>query len=218
MTLTHWPKSHEPKNPQGRWETFAEMVENMDQQVGRLVECLDQLELRDETLVLFTADNGSPTNVTSKLGDRAVRGGKAKLTDAGTRVPLIACWPGTSLAGSKNADLIDFSDFLPTFADLAGVQLPTDRIIDGRSFAPQLKGEIAKPRQWVFTEWSGQRWVRDKRWKLYDDGRLYDMQVDESEKKPIKAMADVADSQAARTNLANFLRQLLDSKKEQGDP
>jgi arylsulfatase A len=185
MCLTHYPKGNEPP-PQDRPHlTFAEMVASMDAMVGKLVAALDRLELREGTLILFTADNGSPTSEVSLLGDRQVKGGKAKLTDNGTRVPLVANWPGTVPGGKTNDDLIDFTDFLPTLAALAGAELPADVVIDGHSFAPQLCGEEGTPREWVFTEWSGKAWVRDKHWKLYRGGQLYDMQSDSEETHPL---------------------------------
>ena len=85
-------------------------------------------------------------------------------------------------------DLVDFSDFLPTFIDLAGAQLTSDRTIDGTSFADRLRGQGASPRTWAYSEsavlpkpggvepdgeHSGLRWVRNVHWKLYSDGRLY---------------------------------------------
>ena len=185
MCLTHYPKGNEPAPKDRPHLTFAEMVASMDEMVGKLVAALDRLGLRECTLIIFTADNGSPTSEVSLLGDRKIKGGKAKLTDNGTRVPLIANCPGTVPAGTINDDLIDFSDFLPTLASLAGADLPQDVTIDGRSFAPQLHGGAGDPREWVFTEWSGKAWVRDQRWKLYRQGSLYDLQHDPDEKHPL---------------------------------
>lgn len=201
MTLCHFPKGHEPKGPHGRWETYAEMVAAMDRQVGKLVAALDRLGLRRRTLILFTGDNGSPGKVVSQLDGRSVRGGKATLTDAGTRVPLLANWPGTAPSGAVNDDLIDFSDFLPTLAELAGADLPGGVTIDGRSFAPQLRGLRGDPRRWVHTRWDGRSWVRDKRWKLYDDGRLYDMAADPLERQAVNPADETPESAAARERL-----------------
>jgi arylsulfatase A len=185
MCLTHYPKRNEPAPEDRPHLSFAEMVSSMDAMVGKLTDALDRLELRDRTLILCTADNGSPTSEVSQLGDRKVKGGKAKLTDNGTRVPLIAHWPGTVPGGKTNDDLIDFTDFLPTLAELAGAELPADVVVDGHSFAAQLRGKKGNPREWVFTEWSGKAWVRDKRWKLYRSGQLYDMKRDPEEKHPL---------------------------------
>lgn len=191
MCLTHFPKKNEPKGPNGHWESFKDMVEIMDRKIGHLVEALDKLGLRKNTLVLFTSDNGSPTNVRSMMGDRKIKGGKAKLTDAGTHVPLIANWPGITPAGATCDDLIDLSDFMPTLAELAGAKLPEVKL-DGTSFAPQLRGKKGTPREWIYTEYAGKAWVRNKRWKLYRDGRLYDMQNDLLETKTVKAPASAA--------------------------
>ena len=207
MCLTHWPKSQESKGPNGRWETFKEMVENMDKKVGQLVTALDDLGLRDKTLILFTADNGSPRDVISRMGDKEVRGGKSKLTDAGTHVPLIANWPGTAPAGTTCEDLIDFSNFMPTLSELAGAKLP-DIKIDGTSFAPQLQGRKGTPREWIYTEWSGKSWVRTKQWKLYRDGRLYDMKNDPLEKTPIDLSAASSQTKAARNKMQSILNDL----------
>ena len=185
MALTHWPKKDEPP-PAGRKHLkFSEMVSEMDREVGRLVKALDDLGLREKTLILFTGDNGTPTNVTSVLNGRKIKGGKARLTDAGTRVPLLASWPGTVPDGSTNGDLIDFTDFMPTLAEISGTNPPQDRPIDGRSFAPRLRGKPGNPRDWIYTWWSGKSWVRDQDWKLYKDGRLFDMKNDPVERSPL---------------------------------
>ena len=123
-----------PVGPNGRYDTYAEMVDKMDERVGRVVAALDRLQLRNNTLVVFTTDNGTAAHnlagvegdeliyepVVSKMGDREIPGGKATLTDWGTRVPLIASWPGTIVPGQVSDDLVDMSDILPSLADVAG--------------------------------------------------------------------------------------------------
>jgi arylsulfatase A len=187
------------------------MVEEMDRQVGKLTAALDRLGLRENTLILFTGDNGTPTNVTSIVHGKMLKGGKAKLTDAGTRVPLLASWPATIKAGTLNTDLVDFTDFMPTLAELAVTTVPQDRVIDGQSFVAALKGKNPKPRQWVYTWWGGKEWLRDKDWKLYADGRLYHMKVDAAEKKRIKKGAGDAGAKAARKKLARLMADLKKS-------
>ena len=149
-----------PVGPLGRYKSYKELAEYMDILVGRIVKALDNLNLRQDTVILFTTDNGTPRKfiaryengkyveepIFSKVGDKVVIGGKGKLTDAGTHVPLIANWPGTTPAGKVSNDLVDFSDFMPTFAELAGAKLPAGVTIDGRSFAPQIKGKKGNPR------------------------------------------------------------------------
>ena len=148
-----------PVGPNGRYQTFGEMVEAMDERVGRMVDAVDQARLRDNTLVVFLTDNGSPaknidgvrngeliyTPVSSIRNGTVIPGGKAQLTDAGTRVPMIVRWPGKIPADSKCDDLIDVSDFLPTLAEVAGGELPSGITLDGRSFANRLEGEGSGP-------------------------------------------------------------------------
>ena len=204
-----------PVGPLGRYKNYKELAEYMDVLVGRIVSTLDKLNLRENTLILFTGDNGTPPEfitkvvdgkyieepIVSKVGDKIVVGGKGKLTDAGTRVPLIANWPGTAPAGKVCDDLIDFSDFMPTFAELAGAKLPESVTIDGRSFGPQLRGKKGNPRKWAYCQWQGKAWARTKRWKLYRDGRLYNMQKDPLEKSPILPDNDTAGTSAVRRKL-----------------
>ena len=86
------------------------------------------------------------------MGSRRVPGGKGRLTDGGTRVPTIANWPGTIAPGQAGADLMDFSDFLPTFAELAGASLPAGVELDGKSFAARLRDGTPGPRTWAFAQ------------------------------------------------------------------
>ncbi len=210
-----------PFGPRGRYDSFHEMVEAMDVRVGRLVAALDRLGLRQRTLILFTADNGAPkesiitardgTLVREKVFCRTaaglVPGGKGELTDAGTRVPTIASWPGTVAAGEVTDALVDFSDFLPTLADLAGAALPAGVALDGQSFAPQLRGG-AGGRRWVFAEHKGRSWVRTRRWKLYDDGRLLDVGADPQETAPVPPAGQSDEVAAVRAMLQRVRQQL----------
>jgi arylsulfatase A len=121
------------------------------------------------------------------------------MKEGGSRVPLIVSWKGTTPAGQVSKDLVDFSDFFPTFAELAGAKLPEDVTIDGHSLAPQLMGGRGKPRQWIFVQ-LGQEWyVRDARWKLNQAGELFDMSDAPFRQALIEA--DSAEAQAARAKL-----------------
>lgn len=199
MALVHspfvpTPDSKDWKKPKHKNNTkyFADMVAYMDKIVGRIVSKLGELGLRENTLFLFTGDNGTHKSIKSKMPDGIIQGDKGQTTDAGTRVPLIANQPGVVPAGKVNGDLVDFSDFVPTFAEAAGTEIPSDMPEDGRSFLPQLRGEKGNPREWIFChydpKWLGRkkatRFVRDKRWKLYAAGDLYDVPADTLEKNP----------------------------------
>jgi len=209
MALTHGPHIPTPASKEGDRTTkrdtkyMTDMVSYTDTLMGRVMDKIDQLGLRDNTLVLFTGDNGTDKKITSYMGDRAIRGGKGQTIDAGTHVPLIANWKGTIKPGSICEDLIDFSDMLPTIADAGRVEIPDSFVVDGRSFLPQIKGQNGNPKKWLYFHYEkgkepvtpdtvtdkGQptRWVRDKRWKLYNNGKLFDVAKDPLEKSPVSS-------------------------------
>ena len=101
--------------------------------------------------------------------------------------------PGTVPAGQVTDDIVDFSDMMPTMAAMTGAALPKGDILDGVSFAPQLRGKHGTPRDWIFSyndavpglEPDAVIFARDQRWKLYNDGRLYDIPNDILEENPI---------------------------------
>jgi arylsulfatase A-like enzyme len=120
-------------------------------------------------------------------------------------VPLIANWPGVTPPGRVLKDLVDFSDMYPTFAEIAGAPMPTNRPFDGRSYAPQLRGQTGKPREWVYVQ-SGNKWyVRSPRWKLTHSGELFDMTDAPFVEKPVAADSTGAEARAARAKLQKVL-------------
>jgi arylsulfatase A len=154
---------------------MADMIAYMDKLVGRLVSTLDRLGIRENTVILFTGDNGTSEGIRCEVDGRAIPGGKGQLSERGCRVPLIANWLGTTPTGTVREDLIDFSDFLPTLVDAAGAQLPANVTIDGRSFLPQVKGQPGEPREWVYCQLNNRYFIRDQRWMLHSDGQLLDV-------------------------------------------
>ncbi|MDB4695149.1 sulfatase-like hydrolase/transferase [bacterium] len=183
-----------------RWMNYGEMIQSLDEMVGRVVSKLDDLRLRENTIILFTGDNG--TAVRSKLRHREngkyeyeqvysiqngqrVRGGKGTLLDIGTNVPLIASWRGNIKAGSQSDALVDFSDWLPTLVEVAGGHM--ERKVDGRSFASTLFNADSKPtRKYAFAESRGKRaWVRTQQYKLYNNGQYFNVNADPFEKTPL---------------------------------
>lgn len=226
MALTHGPFNptpHSPDWPEKRHDNdpkyFKDMVKYMDVVIGRIVDKLEALSLRENTLLLFLGDNGSPREVTSLINNHEIRGGKGLSTDAGTLVPLIANWPGTTPAGAICDDLIDCSDFLPTMMAAADSALPKDEIFDGVSFLPQLQGETGTHRDWIFSDhnplpgWGKvgyyrQRWAQDKRWKLYDTGELFEYATDVMEESPITEGEDGTEAANARSKLQTVLEKM----------
>jgi arylsulfatase A len=205
MSQIHGPIVRTPDSKEGadKDQLYADNVEYMDTLVGRLVKVLDRQQLRENTLVIFTGDNG-----TAKFGVQAatvdgkpISGQKATMLEGGSRVPLIVNWPGTTPAGKVNNDLTDFSDFFATFADLGGAEPPDGVTIDGQSFAPQIRGEKGTPREWIYVELNGKSYVRDARFKLTGGGEMFDLSHAPFKEIPVaKDTTDVA-AKAARKSL-----------------
>lgn len=185
---------------------FPGMVNYMDKTVGRLVATLDELGLRENTIIMFTGDNGTDRSVFSKLGDVRVQGGKGTVTEFGTHVPFIVSWKGTIKPAQVKDDLIDFSDVLPTVAELGGAKLPAVTL-DGKSFARQLTNETAPARQWVFSQLARKKLARDQRFMLHDDGRIYDIAHDPFEKTNLARSKD-PEVTASKTKLEAVLKKL----------
>ena len=196
---------------------YEKMVARVDHNVGRIYDKLRTLGLIDNTLLLFTTDNGTPRSIVSELGGETIYGGKAMTTDGGTRVPLVAHVPGQS-EGRVVDDLVDIVDILPTVADAAGIELPSDQTFDGASFWEQLQGNEGTPREWIYTYYWPQpfkrnhdrpvyhpeiSYARDKVYKLYSTGELFNVAEDRLELYPLPA--DDAASAEARSRLQAVL-------------
>ena len=197
---------------------YKDMVEYHDKVIGRVNAKLEQLGIAEDTLVIYVGDNGSPVEVCSIIHSHTeVCGGKGLTVDRGTHVPLLCSWPGTIPSRAVTTDLIDASDFLPTILEAAEITPPDDYFIDGRSFLPQLKGETGNPRDWIFFHFepmSGRvpryaRFIRDPRWKLYDDGRLFDLNADPEEEAAFDPADDDGERSEARSRLAPVFEQMI---------
>jgi len=203
MILTHCPFSPTPDSPEwgtgdttamtykGEVRYFGDMVRQMDRMVGKIIGKLNELDIQNNTLIIFTGDNGTDVPVVSMIKGREIEGAKGQSTDAGTRVPLIVKWPGVVQPGTVNEDLIDFSDFLPTICEAAGIGV--DSIdLDGRSFLEQLRGQPGTPREWIYSWFSRNGnpdetrvFARNHRYKLYESGEFYEIPKDYKEQYPL---------------------------------
>jgi arylsulfatase A len=151
--------------------TFAGMVTYLDDTVGEVLAKLEELGIDDNTLVIFSSDNGAMSeggwSRSYFNSSGPLRGGKRDLYEGGIRVPTIARWPAAVPAGSRTAHPSAFWDFAPTACELAGVT-PTEEM-DGISYLPTLRGEQHQPKHdflyWEFYEQGGKQAVRWGNWK-----------------------------------------------------
>ncbi|MFM8733767.1 MAG: sulfatase [Pirellulales bacterium] len=171
----------------------AATVETVDRNVGRIMERIDRLGLADDTLVIFTSDNGGTSRSTPPL-----KGGKGELYEGGIRVPLVVAGPGVQRPGATCTVPVSSIDIYPTLVDLAGAKPPADQALDGASLVPLLRGGDALPREriyWHFPCYVGRATpssaVREGRYKLLEffekSGRieLYDLEDDPEERRDL---------------------------------
>lgn len=191
-------------------DLYGDNMAYLDKTVGRVVDDLERLGLSKNTVVVFVGDNGTTKKGAGTLtvGGREIDGSKGSMMEGGSLVPMIANWPGTTPAGKVSADLIDFSDFYPTFASLAGAKLPEGVTIDGQSFAPQLLGQPGQPRDWAFVQLARMWYVRNAGWKLNEKGELYDMSDAPFGEKLVPADTTDAAAVTARKELQAALDKL----------
>ena len=195
-------------------DLYSDNIAYMDKLVGKLLSTLDDLKLRKNTLVVFMGDNGTASIYSERgsIGGKALSGKKGSMLECGSLVPTIANWPGVIEAGKVNDLLIDSSDILPTFADLAEAKLPTKNVIDGRSFLPQLLGKKGNPREWIFIELGNKWYVREAKWKLNREGELFDMSNAPFEEKLVTNYAENKEASAAYSRLQIALKTLSPEK------
>ncbi|MFO1447765.1 MAG: sulfatase-like hydrolase/transferase [Opitutaceae bacterium] len=191
-------------------DLYSDNVRYLDKLVGRLLAELDRLKLREKTVIVFLGDNGTTNGRADRatIGGRRLAGAKGSMLEGGGLVPMIVSWPGTIAAGSVCADLVDSTDFFPTFAELAGARLPDKTVIDGHSLAPQWHGEKGQPRSWVFNQLARNWYVREAGWKLNQAGELYDMSDAPFSEKLVAVGSNDPDALAARQRLQATLTDL----------
>ena len=219
--LTHIPVTTTPLAPD---ETatpraqFAGMVRYADQLIGRLVDALEELNLRDDTILFVTTDNGTdngtdqghPQSLGGRINGRVSSEGIYSLRESGINVPFIVSGPKWIRQGRASDALINAADVLPTLADLAGADLPRGVPIDGQSFASVVRdnSDAAWQRPWTFTQYSTTRVIRDQRYKLYSTGEFYDLAANPFETIDLAAGATSPDRPALDPDAARARQQL----------
>jgi len=189
--------------PADKHAAYRDMIRYADRQIAEIFLSLDQLGLRDNTIVFVATDNGSDGGLSARQNGRLVHGGIYKITENGSNVAMLVNSPKL-IPGGRLASLVDFTDIFPTLCDFAGIRIPTGLTIDGRSYASFLRGHGAIPREWIFNQYDPDRVVRNERFKLWDNGNLFDLEADPGEEHPLPRDQDpVADR--ARTRLQAVL-------------
>lgn len=154
---------------------YAAMIARLDREVGRLLNLVRELGLEENTLIIFTSDNGplfdrlGGTDVEFFDSSGGLRGRKGSFYEGGIRVPCLVRWTGKIAPGTTTARVTGFEDWLPTLLELAGAKRTTPKATDGISFAPTLLGRKQKERPFLYREqagYGGQQCVRVGDWKL----------------------------------------------------
>ncbi|MCG8310118.1 MAG: sulfatase [Cytophagales bacterium] len=200
-----WAAKYAKKKSDGEQSipAYGAMVSYMDLCVGRVLKKIEELDLNENTIVIFTSDNGGQIAATSNA---PLKGQKGNLHEGGIRVPLIIKWPGKVKKATKNDTPVSVVDFYPTLAEMAGANLPKEKFIDGLSIVPLLAGKGKLKREaifWHLTSYNGNGrsnsllWqppggaIRKGSWKLienFEDGslQLYNLKNDLGEKENLK--------------------------------
>ncbi|MDF7825967.1 sulfatase [Pontiellaceae bacterium B12227] len=175
-----------PKSVKKNMRLFSSAIYELDWSVGEILKALKEQGIDENTIVLFTSDNGP-----AKGSAKPLSGKKGKTLEGGQRVPTVIRWPKKIPAGSENDKVLTAMDVLPTFAKLAGAKLPEGLVIDGKDMLPTLVDGAESPHEYFFyAHWGVLEGVRWKSWKLrVIDGKeaLYNLDEDVGEKKNVAA-------------------------------
>ena len=202
-----WSKPYEDKVDRSILAKYYGMIANIDHNFGLLRQRLKELNLEDNTILIFMTDNGTYVGARFRNNDSepvsgfnaGMRGRKASIFDGGHRVPFFIRWPAGGLDQGRDIDTLAVHvDLFPTLAELCDISIPTDRVMDGRSLVPLLKGNEASwdrdhavlqfhggaafPEDRLKTEFS---YILTERWRLLHGRELYDMDADPAQRKNV---------------------------------
>jgi arylsulfatase A-like enzyme len=191
---------------------YGDVVEEFDHETGRLLDALDELGLRKNTLVIYTSDNG-PWNqdkyTKRKKGhpkdsifwgeSGPLRNGKGSCYEGGYRLPCIVRWPGQVPAGKVSDAILATIDFMPTFANLAGFEVPSDRRIDGVDLTDLFLGKQETGRDHFYFHDAG---VRQGKWKYLKAQAFFHGYAIEDDREKVEELYDLETDLGERTNLA----------------
>lgn len=208
-----------PGNSGGHTKAALAMCENIDSNVGRLLAKLDELDLADNTIVLYFCDNGPNGN----RFNGGMKGHKGSTDEGGVRSPLLVRWPAKIKGGTQVKQISAAIDLLPTLADLAGIDVASTKPLDGISLASSLlprspavgKGE--EEDRMIFSHWGGRVSVRTQRYRLDHRGKLYDMPEDPGQKKDISGQQPEVAARLSKA-VAAWRKEVLGELERGGRP
>ena len=232
-----WIRTPDSMSAKSVQERFHGMMSYADKLVGKVVSILDKEKLSDNTVIWLVGDNGTHPDIITRIGDRKVRGGKWRTIKSGTHVPFIVKWPSVITAGKRLEGLADIMDLFPTIA--AAVGGPNPEGMDGENLMPLIWGKVDSVREAIFMHYAPQndlgamvpqvhaRFAFTEKWKLYDDGRFFDLEFDPSESQFSLYTFKIGDSDARfiqrmessqRTVARAAIKKLYNVMDRVGDP
>ena len=190
----------DPKVTDQTKRTYAAMVQALDQNVAAILGEVDKLGLRENTIVVFSSDNGA----THEGSNLPLRGGKHTVYEGGTRLPTVVHWPKAGVAARKWEGLCGAQDLFPTLMAMAGLKMPETRPLDGKNIWPALRDGAASPVESYYWAWHNEDVIRTADWRLhrfFDHTELYDIRADIGETTNRAAdNADVVKQLTAKMN------------------
>ncbi|MBI4166786.1 MAG: sulfatase [Acidobacteria bacterium] len=208
-TMPHFPQyASERFKGKSANGIYGDTIEELDWSVGRILDSLRQLRIDENTFVLFTSDNGGvPAPILTYRGSNGpLRGWKGSTWEGGMRVLAIARWPGRIPSGTVTDEMILSTDMLPTFAKLAGAEVPSDRVIDGKDAWPVLAGaaNAATPHdRFYYYQMGYLAAVRSGQWKLHVIRTAYNKDTKKTDMEDVLELYDLAKDIGETANVAD---------------
>jgi arylsulfatase A len=222
MVLVHNPFVPTPDSPE--WNSletrsksnpkfFKDMVDYTDKIIGKIEQKLIEHGIDQNTILIFTGDNGTNIAITTQTKNGPYPGGKSYTTQRGVHVPFVVSWPGGIQKNGDYNGLVDFNDFYPTLGELTGLNV-SDEILDGQSFLPVLKGDFTGRKNstlihydpmWGKASKSRNRFALTNTYKLYQDGSFFHFENDIEEETPKNALTP--EQETTKRNLQTLLDQ-----------
>jgi arylsulfatase A len=223
MVLVHEPFVPTPDSPEWadpgrRYEKdttyFSDMMAYTDKIVGQIENKLKEKGVLENTILIFTADNGTHQTVMSSTTYGEIQGAKGLSINTGNHVPMVLSWPEKVKSGRVVDAQISFNDFLPTLCDAAGINQEMYKT-DGKSFLPLITGETSQVQDEIFIHYSPRwgrfthsRWVMNDTYKLYRNGEFYNTVRDSLEKNPLNKLSEQEEK------IKQQFQRILDEKEQ----